>query len=190
MSYCTHEDVKEAFPVLDGNEAITDDVLEALIAEFEQLAENYRGVAYEPRDAEVTVRGSGQDDLLLPNVLVSDVTAAIDGTDIAVDTFTVWGAEGTLYRAGGWDCGQPVALTYTHGHESPPPAILRACMEWVRAKALEQATNAPRNTIGYSDDAGWSYRESTADWNAGRPTGLLTVDAALNSMPDHRIMGV
>jgi hypothetical protein len=101
---------------------------------------------------------------------------------------TVWSEMGILERVSGWH--GPVVVTYTHGFSETPPAVLRACREFVRAKALQYTGNQPRNALSYTDDNGYSYRESTADWNAGRPTGLMVVDDALNSLDDYRTPGV
>jgi hypothetical protein len=191
VAYLTADQLRDA-RALESQERMPDDLLEAFVAEFEALAERYRGVAYEPREATVTLPGACGMSLALPNVLVTEVSAvSTDGTDFTqddLDAMTVWSEMGILERVDGWP--GPVVVTYTHGFASPPPAVLRACREFVRAKALQYTGNQPRNALSYTDDNGFSYRESTADWNAGRPTGLMVVDDALNSLDDYRTPGI
>lgn len=189
MAYMTADDLRASVPVLDNPERFHDDLLDGLVSEFEALAERYRGVAFEPRTATATVRVAGQDRLMLPHVEVSAVsTVTEDGSPVTAGAYDLWAREGVLYRSGGW-WSSFVAVAYTHGLASPPDAVIRACREWCRSKAM-MTGNVPRNVLSYSDEAGNTYRESTADWGAGRPTGLLVVDDALNSVEDRRTVGV
>jgi hypothetical protein len=179
--------------LLEDAERFHDDLLDDLVSEFESLAERYRGVAYEPRTATATIQVNRSTEVVqLPNVKVSAVSAAsVDGTALTVDQLAdlvTWEVEGRVEWTTGWS-GR-VVVTYTHGFTEPPPAVLRACREFVRSKALQHTGNQPRNAISYTDESGFSYRESTADWNAGRPTGLMVVDDALNSLDDYRTPGI
>lgn len=115
MAYMTATAVKSKYAVLTDDDL---DTIEAAIAEFEQIAEAYRGVAYEPRENTVTLRGSGLDGLLLPHPLVSEVeTVTVDGT--AVTDFVLWGDDGIL-TGYCWTSGAQVVVTYTHGHAEVP----------------------------------------------------------------------
>ncbi|WCO67878.1 hypothetical protein PO878_03960 [Iamia majanohamensis] len=194
MAYPTASDIRAKVPVLDKvplDEDVLVDLIEELVAEFQGIAEEYRGVAYVPRTATDVFPRASTDALLLTWPQVTAVTGVtVDGTSLTVDeladvTTETWGR---LYRPVGWH--GDITVTYTHGLAETPPAVTRACREFVRAKVLEQTGNGPRNVTSYQDDSGWSYRESTPDWAAGRPTGLQVVDAALNSLPDHRVPGV
>ena len=191
MAYLTVDQVRES-PLLDNVERFPDALIDSLVEEFEGLAERFRGVAYEPREVSVMLPGVVGVSLVLPHRLVSAVSAgSVAGTAFTQDDMndlTIWPDMGVVERSAGWD--GPVALTYTHGFAEPPAGLLRACREYVRAKALEHTGNQPRNAISYTDDSGYSYRESTADWAAGRPTGLLVVDAILGQLEDYRSLTV
>lgn len=191
MAYLTADELRNV-RLLEDAERFHDDLLDDLVSEFESLAERYRGVAYESREATATLPGARGVSLVLPHSKVTDVSAvSTDGTAFTsddLDDMTVWEEQGILERVSGWS-GR-VVVTYTHGFTEPPPAVLRACREFVRSKALQHTGNQPRNAISYTDESGFSYRESTADWNAGRPTGLMVVDDALNSLDDYRTPGI
>lgn len=186
MAYLSADDLRAGSVVIDNAERFHDDLLDGLVAEFEALAERYRGVAFEPRTTSVSLPQIGGCLLVLPHVEVTAVSEVTED-DVVVEStdYTLWTTEGVLERPWAWSTG-PIVVSYTHGLSSPPAAILRACREWVRAKAMQSTGNMPRNALSYSDESGFSYRESTADWSAGRPTGLLVVDDALNSLPDRR----
>lgn len=186
MAYLSADDLRAGSVVIDNAERFHDDLLDGLVAEFEALAERYRGVAFEPRTVTATLLPVAGTLLTLPNVEVTAVSAVTENAVAVASTdYTLWSTEGVLERPWAWQTG-PIVVSYTHGLSSPPAAILRACREWVRAKAMQATGNMPRNALSYSDESGFSYRESTADWSAGRPTGLLVVDDALNSVADRR----
>lgn len=177
-------------PVADAGTHV-DELIAGLIAEYEGLAERARGVAYRHREATFTTQPD-RCSILLPHLqIVSIDSVSIDGeawTTEQVEAVTFDGAIG-MVDAGSW-WGTRATIGYTHGLEAPPPAILRGCREFVRARALAEMANAPRNAISWQDESGWSYRTSTADWDAGRYTGLMVVDDAINSATDYRIPGI
>ncbi len=180
MAYLTADDLRTT-TALDNTTRFPDVLLAGLVAEFEALAERYCDVAFESRTATATLRASRSSILLLPHAEVSAVTTVTeDGSTVTVGGLDLWSTEGALERAGGWFTA-PIVVEYTHGLSAVPDGILRACREFVRAKAMQSVGNMPRNALSYSDESGTSYRESTADWDAGRPTGLLVVDEALNA---------
>ena len=171
----------------------TDGAVDAQIAAFKEIAESYRGVAFETTTATaVKVPGRSGCKLLTPNVkLIALSAASLDGTALTSDEradVTIWADEGILERAAGWSATQ-VSLTYTHGYASPPAAILDACTEYVLCVLRARASGVSRNTLSEATEAG-TTRYSTPDWSAGRPTGWLEVDRLLNSLPDYRIPGM
>ena len=168
-----------------------DALIGALIAEFEELAERARGVAYRHREATTTLLAPACRTTLPHVMLVSVDSVTVDGTEWTteqVEEITVIGALGVIEAH--WTGGLVVDVAYTHGYETPGPSILRGCREFVRARAIETQGNAPRNTSGYSDDSGREYRFERADWNAGKYTGLTVVDDAINTATDHRVPGL
>lgn len=195
MAYPTADEIRDRWPII-GGWPVDDTVLDDLVAEFADLAERYRGVAFVSRTTTESVRGSDRVRLLLPDVEVSAVSAvSVDGSAFTGDELAdlvVESAVGAVVGASVWSSCSIYVVTYDHGLSVTPPAVRRACAEWVRAKAGDFGVpEAPRNAISYQDPAtGWSYRESTADWGAGRPTGVMVVDDALNSLPDRRVPAV
>lgn len=178
-------------PVGDPGEH-DDELIEGLVAEYEELAERARGVAYRHREATFTTGMVSGCPILLPHVqIVSIDSVTVDGvpwTTEQVEALSFDAGTGAIDVDAWW--GRRAVITYTHGFGTPPPAILRGCREFVRARALAEKANAPRNAISWQDDSGWSYRTSTADWNAGRYTGLMVVDDAINSVTDYRVPGL
>ena len=191
--YLTAADLTGSGGVLDNTTDFPEATLTALVAEFEELAERYRGRAYRPRSVVVTVPGTTSNTLLLDYIDVSAVTAAtIDGDAIDEEAVTVW-PDGRLVRSAGWGtCESQVVVTITHGADEPPPAVLRACREFVRAKATAARGNLPRDVPRQltGNDAGYIAPIPPANWTGGAPTGIKVVDDALNSVPDARIPGV
>lgn len=166
---------------------IADATIETLIVELTGIAERYRGIAYESTTSTVRVRGTGTCSLVVPHQKVTALSAlVIDGAVADHGAVTVW-PEGVLERTVGWPNGAVVDATVTHGYVEPPSDLIAACGEFVRSEALALVSNAPRNTISWTDDSGYSYRESTPDFAAGRPTGWISVDRRLNLLPDFRV---
>lgn len=187
--YVTAAEIRAAVSGLADETMFPDPTLERFVERFEQLAESYRGVAFTPRTATDEILAS-RGPLLLSCPRVTEVTAISydTGTAPEVEDVTIRGGS-SLYQAGCWPQGRWVTVTYLHGYLSPPPAVVDACIEFVRAEALQQKGSQPRNTVGVRDDMGWSY-ESTADPAKGRPTKWLVVNDALNSIPDERLPGI
>ena len=190
MAYLTASSAKDRDTRLAD---FTDDAVDAQIAAFQEIAEPYRGVAFETTTATaVKVPGRSGCKLLTPNVKLIALTAAsLDGTALTSDEradVTIWADEGILERAAGWSATQ-VSLTYTHGYASPPAAVLDACTEYVLCVLRARASGVSRNTLSEATEAG-TTRYSTPDWYAGRPTGWLEVDRLLNSLPDYRTPGI
>lgn len=191
--YLTAAEVRTAWPILANTTTHPSSEIEALVEEFETIAERARGVAYRVRTATWSGRAVGSGSITLPHPKVVAVSAvSVDATALTAEQLAdLDPVDGeSLLNGGTWARGQQLVVTYTHGFTEPPPAILRACKEFVRAKRLAATSNQPRNILSYQDpDTGYSYRESTANWPAGRYTGLMVVDDAINSVEDYRIPG-
>jgi len=176
----TPTDLRE-LPLLDD---VSDAVLEDGVAEFEDLAFRYIDRALVPTTATVTVSGVRSNVIDLPFHEVTAISAvSIDGTALSSQARTalvIDVARGAVTRDCWW-LGDQITFTITHGYTTCPAGLVRAGREYVRAVALEAVGNQPRNTISYTDASGFSYRESTPDWDAGRPTGIMSVDRVLNT---------
>ena len=159
----------------------SDEAIESLIAEFEELAERYIGAAFIPRDA--TYIGYPVDGVLeLPHLQVSAVTSCEDDDGNAVAYTTLHTARGAL------DVSTHVRLTveYTHGFDAPTARLAGACDRWVERMVIVDRSGTSRDVLSQSFEGG-TTRYSTPDWDAGRPTGFLVVDEALNAARSHLI---
>lgn len=168
---------------------LSDDVIEYWVADFEDLAERYRRVAFTPRDATATLHGNTGSYLFLPKPHVSAVTSiTIDDTALSVSELadvTIWGDEGTLERSAGW-YGTQIVVVYTHGYTTPPATILDACTEYVLCMVRSRASGVSRNTTSQATDVG-TTRFTKIDWEGGTPTGWSDVDRLLNSRDIERV---
>jgi hypothetical protein len=196
--YLTPTGIRAAVPSLENTGKYSDTQLADYIAEFEQIAEDYRGVAFTPRTAVETqtiCSGASAVALNWPKVR-SVASVVVDGTTIDSSTYRVTEAgvlmSSTGFVAGGAFPEAAAVVTYDHGYDVPTTTtrpgsvLLRACREYVRIVAVADRSSVPRDIIATSAD-GMSTRYSTPDLKAGRPTGYLEVDRLLNSLPDHRI---
>lgn len=189
VPYLTAQQVRDAVTGLEDETKYPDATLQRFISRYEDMAERYRGVAFTPR-TETRTFTAASGPILSPHPRVSAVSAVAYDEGTAPDPADVLITDGFILSIRpGWPVGRRVTLTYTHGYPEPPAAVIDGCIEFVRAEARQQKDSQPRNVTGVRDDLGWSY-ESTADWDAGRPTKWLVVNEALNSVPDERIPGM
>lgn len=173
---------------VSSDAAYSDELLEGLVAEFTDLAQRYRGVAYEEVETtQVSATDRAGNALSLGWPLVSSIDeVTIDGQEWS-GSYTLDGAAGVVY---GLPTSGVLAVTYTHGHDTPPPTVLRACALWVALEAVASMKATVDNAYSVIAADGSIERRSTADWIAGRPTGWQPVDAALNQLPDYRVPGI
>lgn len=196
--YLTPAQIRAAVPTLADQGKYPDTVLSDLVAEFEQVAEEYRGVAFTPRTAvETQTICSGAGSLTLNWPRVRSITSVVvDGTTIDSSTYRVTEA-GVLQSSTGFIGGSAfpeasAVVTYSHGFDvptstvAPGSVLLRACREYVRVCAVADRSSVPRDIIATTAD-GMSTRYGTPDKKAGRPTGYIEIDRLLNTLPDYRI---
>lgn len=183
--YLTPTQIRARVPQLATISGLTDDELTRLEAEFEDIAERYRGVAFTPRTATQTWTAPAWK-VQLNNWPVRSITSVTydgttgDMTKVLFDATTgrVWGID--------WTRATSLTIAYAYGLDAPNPQLLRACAEYVRACVLADRSGNSRDVIAQSFD-GATTRYSTPDWGRGRPTGYLEVDRLLNSLPDYRL---
>jgi hypothetical protein len=188
VPYMTPDQIRAVVGALADVGKYPDTVLADLVAEFEEIAEEYRGVAFTPRTAvETQTVGLGTASIVLNRPFVRSITSVVvDG--VTIDALTYRSAQPGLlessagFVAGGAYLTSTAVVTYEHGMEAPPQRLLRCCREYVRICAVADRSNVPRDIIATSAD-GMSTRFSTPDARAGRPTGYLEVDRLLNRLP-------
>jgi len=192
VPYLTAQEVRDRArsDSLSDDDVFTDDYLEELVEEFEDIAERYCGVAFIPRTTTETRDVAGAASLILRPRITAVSAFTVDGIASTVYTLTedvealrIGVLPFTAHASGS------IAVAYTHGYATIPATIRRACVEYVRACALRSDTGTGRDVIQQGFDGG-STRYSTPDWHAGRPTGYIEVDRLLNSNRDFPDQGV
>lgn len=182
--YLTASDLRAVKP-LDNESRFPDADLEELVAEFEEIVEQAKGVAFTPRTTTYTTDGVNGCRLELPHRMVTAISAVtVDGTALSSDeraAIVIRSNAGTLERSAGW-WGDVIVVAYTHGMSEPPAAVLRACKEYVRTRALKQSGNQPRDAAGPAGVDGTSYPVA-----ATTPTGVRAADALLANVRDYLI---
>lgn len=181
-------------PLFDNATTYPSAMLEGLVERFEGVAERARGVAYVRREREIATTATLPYCVLIPDAPVDvEVTAvSVNGTALTAGELADLYPVGVdrLLSNGPWGIGDRLVIAYTVGFEEPTASILHGGMEFVRFHALARVNAQPRNVISYTDDSGYTFRESTADWKAGRYTGIRVVDDAINEEHDYRLPGI
>lgn len=164
--------------------AVEMDAVRAWRDAFEMLAEEARGVAYVPRIAVEDHPGCSP--VLLGHKQPRELLAVwVDGVERDVDGFTLDASRGHVT---GPASGAVVRVAYSHGYDAPPPPLVAACREYVRAKILADTSDMQRAVLSYTNLAsGEVYRYGTSDWNAGRFTGMAVVDDLIAQVHDERV---
>lgn len=194
MAILSAAEIRAAVTGLADDTKYPDATLERFEARFSALAGDYLGIAVETTETTETVASNGHAHLLpLSHEYVTEVSAISYDVGTAPTTAEVTiqhGSSLALVPAYSyWPDARQVTVTYTHGYETTPPALIDACIEYVRAEALQQAGSQPRNVTGERTDLGW-IPEPTADVSKGRPTRWNVVNEALNSLQRTALPGV
>jgi hypothetical protein len=119
----------------------------------------------------------------------STLVSVVDDDDVDVLSSGGWEVKsfGLLAVETTPTSSNPHTVGVEHGVDNPS-VLTRACIQYVASIVKRDDSGTARDIIWQSTDGGQRY--STPDWKAGRPTGMLDVDAALNALPDHRGLGV
>lgn len=175
-----------------SNLSFSAEALRAACSAFEDIAERYCGRAFVPRYRSETVRGSGTVRVLLDRHPVRSIVSA-SAVDLAgvVTPFdvTYWQVDGTGMVVTDGDVltsasyGEAnLTIRYIHGEPGPTSELRAMCGVWVARQMLVERSQVPRDALSVTSPDGFSTRYSTPDWAAGRPTGILEVDAVLNGL--------
>jgi hypothetical protein len=167
-------------------EANPDDIAR-LVTEFEELAEGFLGAAFRIRHVtgeEVRLRGGVG---MLAHYRPTAVTLVTVPTSVAVVSVPVTATVHVSGKITGASWSEVTALAdYDHGFDEPPETVLRACALYVEASLNRDESGIPKDASSYSTQNSESYRISSPDWSAGRPTGFIAVDLLLNSTTSYR----
>lgn len=164
--------------------------LRAARDEFESLAERYCEVAFVPRFAREELRGDGRNRITLrhhrPRVLRS---ISVGGEVRSVDDFAF---DGCVLDWSGGTFTAPISgatnvvVEYEHGYDHVPEALAQACRVFVETRLLGDRGGIPRLAISVDSEFGNMRLATPGD---RRPTGIPSVDAALNEYAE-RVPGV
>jgi hypothetical protein len=148
-------------------------------------------VAFAQRRVLAVLSGDDTSKLVLPHVMISSLVACAiyedsDGVDVLDEDLTgaaladveIEPETGLLIRTDAtWPRGsRNVVVVYDHGYEHPPAAVRRAAMR-LAVDALVPS-GMPSRALSQNTDLG-EIRFSTANPEAGRPTGDPEVDAVI-----------
>lgn len=194
--YATPDAIRLKVPDIADTDKFPDDLLVDLIADFEKVAEQYRGIAYTTRtltETWIATYWNPLDTVSLSWPQVQSITSVtLDGQTLASGTDYLIEVSNTgRYRLRrSWFVGWfgTLVVTYNHGCTTVPTTVMRALYDYVRAGAMQNKAGVPRDVISQTLPGGGSTRYSTPDITAGRPTGYIDVDRRLNSMPDFRAL--
>jgi hypothetical protein len=151
---------------------------------YAEYVEQICGRAFTPRYSVVHTVGRGARSLTLPHVDVTAVrSATIDGETVDLSTVTIL-AGCMLARSGKWPAGDPVEVHIEHGMASPPARLVREVVRAIRRDLLARGAQAPSDMLWETVD-GNTVRYSTPDGRAGRPTGVMALDAVLDRYSAH-----
>ena len=165
--------------------------IEALVAEFEEVFTDYRGVAPTPREiTEVVTVPSVSSKLVLSWPVVSAVDSiTVNAVELDADLYEFDGPTGVITYQGAFSSLYPASVVYTHGLAAVPAALSRACARYVASVLKSEESGTSRDVLSSNFDGG-TTRYSTPDKAAGRPTGWLEVDRLLNSLTNYKVPGV
>jgi hypothetical protein len=154
--------------------------------DFADLVYEYRGASW-TREFDVATVDTCRS-YLLPYKPTSLLVSVVDADDADVLSSGGWEVTsfGLLAAETTPTSSNPHVVGVEHGVDNPT-ALTRACILYVSAIVNRDDAGTARDIIWTSAEGGQRY--STPDWKAGRPTGMLDVDAALNALDDHRSRG-
>ena len=142
------------------------------LLQAEALVRSYCGwhIAPSRTAVELTLRPSYGTVVLLPSLMVTDVTSVVeDGTALAVDDDFTWDENGVLTRLGTW-AADPIVITFDHGYNTPP-ADVTAIVQSVAQRGLDNPSSLVRVQKGPFAD---TY--SQTGFNQSLPIALLDAE--------------
>lgn len=197
VPYLDPDEVRAAVEFLGDDARYPDELIAGYVSEFEGVAEQYRGVAFTPRDTlERFTVPTGATSVVLSWPRVRDITlVSVDGVDLDAASYRVipggvLALTSGFSVSGSWSTGL-VSVSYVHGYDIPSPTdpvgsvVIAACVEYVKSVAAARPQRSGREVIATGADGNWT-RFSAPDAARGRPTGWVEVDRLLNNLPDHR----
>ena len=170
-----------ALPGLSSTTSFTTATLGSARNWFEDLAEEFCGVAFVPRYGRELFDGCGQNTIRLKGRGVHQLrkllSVKVDGVSKTLTDFVSYPTGKVYWKAGSFSTGyQNVEINYEHGHDKPDEDLRQAALAAIQTKLLGDMSGIPDRAISMTTDTG-TYGLSLA--GAERPTGIPAVDAVL-----------
>lgn len=155
-------------------------------AEFEEIC----GRSFVPRYARITLDGSDDNKLILPDpdirvIRSASIVATPGATPVVLTTeqlaaLIIDGTDRSVSRPSGvlWPGGRGnVVIAYEHGLSGPPLDLVRAAISRMPSRLMMGRSGIPDRALSWSNQAGDTYRLSIP---TAYRTGVPDVDAALD----------
>lgn len=186
--YCTIGSLREE-KQLDDAARYPDALVAEVRDELAEYVEEAASVSFVPRFGTEAHVGDGSDHLvLLTNQVRSISKVTVDGVEQSVSDFVLLAGDRLWRRSGiAFTTGLPVVVQYEHGYDVAPMKLVREVKKAIRTELLARGAQAPTNMLWEQTAEGLTVRYSTPDWNAGRYTGTMTLDAAINAYAGPRL---
>jgi len=180
--YCTIGSLREE-KQLDDQQRYPDALVAEIRDELCEYVEQAADVSFTPRFGEENHVGDGTDHLVLRTNQVRSITAiTIDGVSQSLTDFELLAGDRLWRRSGvAFNWHLPVIVQFEHGHDTPPMKLVREVKKAIRSELLGRGAQAPTNMLYEQTADGLTVRYSTPDWSAGRFTGTMTLDAAIQA---------
>ena len=180
--YCTIGSLREE-KQLDDQQRYPDALVAEVRDELCEYVEQAADVSFTPRFGEENHVGDGTDHLVLRTNQVRSITAiTIDGVSQSLTDFELLAGDRLWRRSGvAFNWHLPVIVQFEHGHDTPPMKLVREVKKAIRSELLGRGAQAPTNMLYEQTADGLTVRYSTPDWSAGRFTGTMTLDAAIQA---------
>lgn len=180
--YCTIGALREE-PKLDDKNRFPDALIAEIRDEVESYVEEAAGCAFVPMfGTENHIGDAGNTLVLRHNAVRSLVSVTVDGSAKSLNDFELLLGD-QLHAKSGFPFlnVKPVVVKLEHGEDRPPVKLVREVKKAIRSELLSRGAQAPRDLLWEQTADGNTVRYSTPDFNAGRFTGNLSLDAAINA---------
>jgi hypothetical protein len=185
VAYCTIQDVRSV-QGLDDVATFPDEVVEAAIAQAEELIDTYCGTSFTVKPFTVTVDGTMSRAVRIPVMYPRSLTSVtVDGEVVPTGDLVDWRLlpEGIVWRPDGvfphTEPGANITISGTAGVTDEPPAEIAAATRTLTIGNLLQLENrVPDRALAVQSEFGQIQVAQAGGLN--RPTEYPSVNAILN----------